>query len=534
MIGGRPSLFLLASPHAWPRSWCSPGCTRRVPRHGRGPRHLGDPADWAVPGPFGRLVHVSLPVLFFGPAACSRAGRESQLAMGERWASAGAAGPAGTGMNVLLVVMDTVRADRLSLYGYGRETTPNLRRFAARASVRPGQSTAPWTLPSHASMFTGLWPHQTGVSESRPLDSACPTIAEFLAGRGYLTAGFIANTYFCNSWYGLGRGFSHYEDFYNEDLVVSASETLRSSALGRGLVRLARLRAGDRMRKTAAEINRDFLDWLGGQEAGRPFFAFLNYFDAHSPYVVPGDCDRHFGRRPENPAELMVLQDWENRPKQHVPDGEATLVSDAYDDCIGYIDSQIGKLMDELEGRGLLDNTLVVITSDHGEEMGEHGLFGHGRSLYSQEVRVPLLVLAPGGSAAGRVVGEPVSLRDLPATFVEVLGRPGLAVPGDIAGSLLEARGGSGGAPALAGLLGGRPAQTGVEERHSGPRLARPHAVGRRRRQGLHPQCRRTGRALRRARRPGGAARPGGLRRLPTLGRLRDTIRSLSEEPRPR
>jgi arylsulfatase A-like enzyme len=189
-------------------------------------------------------------------------------------------------------------------------------------------------------------------------------------------------------------------------------------------VGLARLPLSvERGRKTAAQINNDFLDWLSQQEKGRPFFVFLNYFDAHSPYVVPGGYDRHFGRRIETMADLELLVDWENRPKQNVPESEATLASDAYDDCIGYLDTQIGKLMDELKSRGLLENTLVVITSDHGEEMGEHGLFGHGRSLYSQEVHVPLVVLAPGGTAAGRVVDEPVSLRDLPATFVDLLGQ---------------------------------------------------------------------------------------------------------------
>ncbi len=224
---------------------------------------------------------------------------------------------------------------------------------------------------------------------------------------------------------------------------------------------------------------------------------FLNYFDAHSPYVVPEGCDRHFGRRAETPAELALLQDWENRPKQNVPESEATLVSDAYDDCIGYLDSQIGKLMDELESRGLLENTLVVITSDHGEELGEHGLFGHGRSLYSQEVHVPLVILAPGGSAAGRVVGEPVSLRDLPATFVDLLGHsPRFAVSGEVTGSLLAGRIGAERPFLVARFLRGRSSRQGVEKPQSCSRLARANAVGRRRRQGLHSQCRRPRGAL--------------------------------------
>ncbi len=259
-FGGQPSVFLLSFPACLAPLLVFPGLYKIA--------YIALAAAlatwvarwiWAVPGRFCRLVTTSLPVLFM--ASCLFAGwKGSQIALGERWAISALPQPERGGMNVLLLVMDTVRADRLSLHGYQRETTPNLQRVAGKG-IRFDQAhaTAPWTLPSHASMFTGLWPHQTGVSENRPLEAACPTVAEFLAGRGYLTAGFVANTYFCNSWFGLGRGFSHYEDFYDEDLVVSVSETLRSSALGRGVVRLARLPlGGGRGRKTAAQINRRF------------------------------------------------------------------------------------------------------------------------------------------------------------------------------------------------------------------------------------------------------------------------------------
>lgn len=377
----------------------------------------------AFPGFSRRWVTVSLPVLFV--ASTLFAGwKGSQIALGEQWAISALPQAPRQGMNVLLMVMDTVRADHLSLHGYGRETSPSLSRIAS-AGVRfdQAQATAPWTLPSHASMFTGLWPHETGVAENRPLNERSATVAGFLAARGYLTAGFVGNTYFCNSWYGLGRGFAHYEDFYDEDLVVSMSETLRSSALGRVLERLARVPlGGGRTRKTAADINDDFLNWLSKRDGSRPFFVFLNYFDAHSPYIVPKEWGRHFGKSSQTPEEHALLEDWDNRPKQDVPESEAILVTDAYDDCIGYLDAQIGKLMDELKKRGVLENTLVVITSDHGEDLGEHALFGHGRSLYSQEVHVPLVILPPAGEKQGRVFAEPVSLRDLPATFVELLG----------------------------------------------------------------------------------------------------------------
>jgi arylsulfatase A-like enzyme len=377
---------------------------------------------WTVPGDLGRLVARSLPLLAAG--ICLIAGwKGSQVALGERWAIAALPEPEREGMNILLIVMDTVRADRLSLYGYSRDTTPNLKRLARRGiTFDQARSTAPWTLPSHASMFTGMWPHELGVSESRPLDDTYPTVAEFLSSRGYLTAGFVANTYFCNSWFGLGRGFTHYEDFHDEDLAISLTETLRAAALGRGAVRLARLPLrGERNRKTASRINRNFLDWLSERDPSRPFFAFLNYFDAHSPYIVPGGCSQHFGRQPETQEEFRILEEWEERPKQGVSEDERILVNDAYDDCLRYLDSQIGQLIDELESRGLLERTLVIITSDHGEELGEHRLYGHGRSLYSQEVRVPLLILEPGGPSR-RVGGDPVSIRDLPATILDLIG----------------------------------------------------------------------------------------------------------------
>lgn len=349
------------------------------------------------------------------------------VAVEDRWA-ASVLPPAKPGApNVLLLVMDTVRADRLSLHGYERETSPNLVRLS-RKGVRFDQarSTAPWTLPSHASMFTGRWPHQTGVSEDRPLDATHPTLAEFLTDRGHLTAGFVGNTYYCNSWFGLGRGFAHYEDFYDEDLAISVTETLRCSALGRCLLHIASLPLGhERRRKDAASVSHDFVDWLSEQDRGRPFFAFLNFFDAHTPYLLPTGVEPRFGPHVQDPADTALLHNWNNRPKKHVPERLANLASDSYDDCIAYVDSEVGKLLDELEKRSWLENTLVIITSDHGEHLGEHGLFGHGKSLYSQELHVPLVIIPPGGLASGRIVNAPVSLRDLPATVVDVLGYRG-------------------------------------------------------------------------------------------------------------
>lgn len=324
--------------------------------------------------------------------------------------------------NVLLLVLDTVRAESMSVYGYDRETTPNLARLAARG-VRFDQAraTAPWTLPSHASMFTGRWPHELKVGEKNPLDATYPTLAEFLADRGYATGGFVANTFFCNAWFGLGRGFEHYDDFYKEQSSVSITEALRCTSLGRFGAKLLNDPLGvERQRKDAGRISGDFLDWVDAQ-GGRPFFAFLNYFDAHAPYIMPPGGAYRFGRPPANAQELATLQEFDNRLRINVTDEDAALALNAYDDLIAHLDAEMGRLFDELESRGILDNTIIIITSDHGEGFGEHGLIGHGRSLYDTETRVPLLVFLPDRAQAGLSVDQAVSLRDIPATVADLL-----------------------------------------------------------------------------------------------------------------
>jgi len=270
-----------------------------------------------------------------------------------------------------------------------------------------------------------------GVGEERGLDGRFPTLAEFLRDRGYETAGFVANTYFCNSWYGLGRGFQTYEDMYAADLEVSLTEMLRCSALGQRVIASVGFSASlARPRKDAAQINQSFLEWVSGRERRR-FFAFLNYFDAHTPYLLPDGEPWEIGKAPRSPEERELLRTWHERPRHGIRAEEVELARDAYESCIRYLDAQLGELFDELRGRGLLSETLVVITSDHGEHLGEHGLHGHGKSLYSQELHVPLLVIPPGGIEAPMRVGTPVSLRDLPRTFADLVD-PGVgsAFPG--------------------------------------------------------------------------------------------------------
>jgi arylsulfatase A-like enzyme len=379
------------------------------------------PLILARPRGFRRVVGLSLPVL--SAIVATLFGFDiSREVLSERKALASLPDPRSGAPNVLFVVLDTVRARSLSLYGYARETSPHLTRLA-KAGVRfdRARSAASWTLPSHASMFTGRWPHELSARTNQPLDATYPTLAEYLRDHGYATAGFVANTFFCNHWYGLSRGFLHYEDN-----AATAIEILRSSGLGRRLVKRTRALARNRpdayfQRKDAPTINRELLSWLDHRSDDRPFLAFLNYYDAHDPYLTPVEPKRRFGLRPSSAADRALLEGWHRAGAAKRTPREVRLARDCYDDCIAYLDEQLGSLFAALEARALLENTVVVVTSDHGEEFGERDRFGHGQSLHHEVTHVPLLIVAPGRIPGGRVVSESVSLRDLPATLVDLL-----------------------------------------------------------------------------------------------------------------
>ena len=172
----------------------------------------------------------------------------------------------------------------------------------------------------------------------------------------------------------------------------------------------------------ARGINRAFLDWHSRKGRGnRPFFAFLNYMDAHEPFLPPPDHPAKFGDGPASRGDYwMLLHNWDV-DKTHFSPREVALNRDGYDNCIADLDQQIGSLLDELDRRGVLDNTLVIITSDHGEEFGEHNVFNHGYSLNLYETHVPLLIISRA-VPAGRAVADAVSLRDVPATITDLLG----------------------------------------------------------------------------------------------------------------
>jgi arylsulfatase A-like enzyme len=174
----------------------------------------------------------------------------------------------------------------------------------------------------------------------------------------------------------------------------------------------------------ARGINAAFFDWMRRRRPDRPFFAFLNYYDAHDPYIPPAGSEGRFGIRPRTPGEYHLLFDYMAMDKASATKRDLQMARDCYDDCIAYLDEQLGQLLENLRARGLLDTTVVIITSDHGEAFGDHGSFGHSNGAFFDEVGVPLVILAPG-APAGRVVGTPVSLRDLPVTVVDQAGLSG-------------------------------------------------------------------------------------------------------------
>lgn len=314
--------------------------------------------------------------------------------------------------NVILVVLDTVRAASLSHYGYDRDTSPNLGRVAAGGvTFNHAFSTSSWTLPSHASMFTGRLPHEFSADWLTPLDEEHRTLAEALSAEGYATAGFVANLLYGTSSSGLSRGFMRYRDFPR-----SIKTVLQHSWSVRPLLNRVRAAVGDKGRllgKPAADINTEFSDWLDSRPSGRPFFAFLNYFDAHQPYLPPPPFDTKYGNGGPM-ADMARRQSWNA--------AEIQRSMDAYDGLVSYIDTQLGRLVDDLSARQLLDNTLLVITSDHGELFGEHDVFDHGNSLYRPVLEVPLVIRFPSKVPSGVRITGPVSLVDLPSTILALSG----------------------------------------------------------------------------------------------------------------
>ena len=354
------------------------------------------------------------------------------------------AAPSASGSNVVLITLDTVRADHLSLYGYARDTTPNLRRLATGATVYTNAiSASNMTLASHASLFTGLYPSQHGAHYSadhpagRPLALKFRTLAERLAEKGYATAGVAANYGYLGRYLHMDQGFQYYSDDGLIPVLDGRRQYYLRQAIRGILTHFFSTAQFDAEYRTAAEINAEVLPLLGRlKQAQRPFFLFINYMDAHWPLIPPSPYDRLYPGRDRyfTSTEYSELLKQVLALKGRVTAREQEHLISQYDGGIRYEDFELGRLLERLKELGIYDNTLIVITADHGEEFGERNLMGHLVSVYQDEIHVPLLIKYPGPPRR-QVVASAAGGVDVLPTILDVLRLP---VPQDLAGQSLQ------------------------------------------------------------------------------------------------
>lgn len=324
--------------------------------------------------------------------------------------------------NVLLVSIDTLRADHLGCYGYVRDTSPNLDALAERGVVFENAfSTSPWTLPGHMSIFTSLYPSFHKLeSTSRRLDPSVPTLTESVKALGYRTSAFVMTVLLAKHW-GFGKGF----DFFYRHQEVVRAEKQTSTAI-------------------------DWLDWHLFNQRHRQepeaFFLFVHYYDPHETYSPPEPFLSMYTEGydgPLSPDDQVTAMFAE---RAFPTPGDYEYVVGLYDGEIRYTDQEVGRLLQRLETLELLDEMVVIVTSDHGEEFKEHGSMGHQSTVQVEQLRVPLIFAGPGFPAGARIRSQ-VSLVDVYPSLAGLLGadlpehaqgtdlRTLLAEPGKAAGA---------------------------------------------------------------------------------------------------
>jgi arylsulfatase A-like enzyme len=320
-----------------------------------------------------------------------------------------ARGPARSGApNVILFMVDTLRADHLSCYGYTASRTPNVDAMAADG-IRFAHtfSQASWTRPSVATILTGLYPSSHGaVHKADILPDRVDTLAEVLSAAGYYTAGF-ANNANVSPGFNFNQGFADYR-YLAPDFFFHADEPASQLTLYGGF-RLARERFFARRidvhnyYQPADVVVGEVKQWLDTPAAKqRPFFLFVHFMDAHDPYFVHPFNGEGYARvaNPNPPADVV--------------DKYRRL----YDSGVAYMDEHLGTLIADLKKRGLYDDTMLVLTGDHGEEFQEHGGWWHGTTLYDEQIHVPLVVKPARGGARGRVIEEFATSLDIAPTII--------------------------------------------------------------------------------------------------------------------
>lgn len=303
--------------------------------------------------------------------------------------------------NILLVSIDSLRPDHLGCYGYHRDTSPHLDALAAQGVrfeivVAP----SPWTLPSHITMLSGLPPVRHGVIDNGMRASGDTVfLAEVLRATGYATAGFVAGPYL-DAAFGFSQGFDHYDD---HTLPAASNQgSHRGSTSAASVALLTR-----------------WLDRHGSSTDARPFFVFLHMWDVHYDYTPPAPYDRAF-----DPDYRGSISPHDFETGDHVHPGmdprDLAHIIALYDGEIAYVDHHLGVLFDTLAARGLLDDTIVIVSADHGEEFFEHGRKGHQKALYDESLLVPLILRYPRRLPAGVVVPTQVRVMDIPRTILSL------------------------------------------------------------------------------------------------------------------
>ena len=340
--------------------------------------------------------------------------------------SADSPAPAANRPNVVLISLDTTRADHLSVYGYARRTSPKLEAFAAGATLyRHAYANGDMTLPSHASMLTGLYPTQHGAHADHSLYTAIsdqvPTLPEVLQKAGYRNYAAVANFIFLDPRYGFARGFDTFLMPRPLPVVSNAATYLLRTGLYSLTVPWLWTEA---MRRffTADEIAA-VGETFPARAGGKPFFLFLNFMEAHRPLVTPGHFRKMFPGYDQGFDELEI-RSWEYdvfRELHTVTPEERTKLHADYDGGIAYMDDATGRLLDRLKRQPWYDASLIIITSDHGELFGEKQLIDHGNSVDHGITGIPMIVKFPH-QKQGRVVESPVSQVDIFATIAAAAG----------------------------------------------------------------------------------------------------------------
>jgi len=353
--------------------------------------------------------------------------------------------------NVLLITVDTLRADRVGAYGYALDTTPHIDALAARG-VRFADTTVPWpkTWPSMAAMVTGKYPQTNGIRlrPRRPLPAENVTLAEALRDAGYATGAVVANVNLGRN-FGFDQGFDHFvESWADEAKRLTGKTSFRNAP---GLVK----------RFTNGRIVTDqglaALDALGAGK-DRPFFLWVHYIDPHGPYLPPPQYAQLF--EGAHPSRLVPLEDLpsyqlQTDPRTGLVSNDIGFYATQYDREVRSVDDQIGRLLAGLDARGLTRDTLIVLTADHGESMDENGYYlEHGNVPYQTNAAAPLIFALDGRFDGGDVIEDPVGVIDVFSTVLAATGTP--APPGVVAANLVPVVEGAADAPSYVFMEAGK------------------------------------------------------------------------------